>query len=660
MPSARRPVGRDNVILIIGFAAVLGLMGLLTAISLRQMERQLDQLDLIVNGIMTKVEVTAHMHAIARQRTLSLQRMLIIDDPFLRDEEWSRFTQQAALFIEARQRLQRMPLTAIEQRLLAEQTELSRQVAPLQTRAVDLMMQGERSQAASLVLSRVIPLQDEVVDILETLFKEQRYRARDALAEAIEVQYRARLLIIGVALTTLALGGSVAYVVSRRIHRAAREREFMATHDALTGLPNRVLVSDRIEQAILRAHRIERRAAVMFLDLDRFKVINDTLGHQAGDELLVQVAKRLRGCVRRGDTVGRLGGDEFVVLIEDALAACDVAAVAGKIIAALGQPCTVAGNEVYAGVSIGIALYPESGEDVQSLLKNADTAMYHAKERGRNNFQIYTSAMSAAGTGRLALEAALRHAVERGEIVTHFQPQVDLHDGGIRRLETLVRWHHPQRGLVPPGEFLPVAEESGLILAIGEEVLRQACRQVRRWHDAGITGLRVAVNLSDPEFRHTGLIERIRRQLDETGLPPGQLEVELTEGVLMHNADAGAGLLHELKALGVHLSLDDFGTGYSSLGRLKGLPLDVIKIDRSFVRDLVRDPSDAAIIRAIVAMTDSLGFEVVAEGVETMEQLDFLRNLGCRRVQGYLISPPLPAEALTDLLLQGWRPAMQP
>jgi len=393
----------------------------------------------------------------------------------------------------------------------------------------------------------------------------------------------------------------------------------------------------------------------MFLDLDRFKIINDTLGHPMGDRLLKGVAQRLRSCLREGDTVARLGGDEFMVVLPAIAHAEDAARVGQRILDALSVPFNFEGHELHIGVSIGIALYPNDGKSAEALLKNADIAMYRAKEQGRNNYQFYTPALNDMAFERLTLENSLRRALERREFVVHYQPQVSLNTGQIVGMEALVRWRHPELGLVAPMKFIPVAEETGLIVPIGEWVLQMACAQNKAWQEAGFPPLRVTVNLSARFFRRKDLMETVARILKETGLDPDYLELELTEGTTMENAEATIRTLHELKEMGVHLSIDDFGTGYSSLSYLKRFPLATLKIDRLFVQDITTSSDGAVITLAIIAMAHSLGLKVIAEGVETEEQLAFLRAHRCDEMQGYLFSRPIPAEAFTQLLREGRR-----
>ncbi len=429
------------------------------------------------------------------------------------------------------------------------------------------------------------------------------------------------------------------------VKQAEARMEHLAHHDTLTQLPNRVRLLQRLEQTLAQARSTQEQAAVLFIDMDRFKVINDTLGHQVGDGLLVEVGRRLRALVRDGDIVARLGGDEFVLVLPVAgqRGALAAQAVAHKVLEALGRPYSVRGHELHSTPSIGVALFPADGEDPDTLMKNADTAMYQAKATGRNNVQFFTSAMNQQRGERLVLEVGLRSAIERGQLSLHYQPQVDLASGRVIGLEALVRWQHPDLGWIPPLKFIPIAEDTGLIESIGAWVLEQALAEVRRWRDAGHAGLRVAVNLSAQQLRPEGFAAHVAAALQRHGLPGQALELEITESMAMADPGRTAELLGRLRALGVALAIDDFGTGYSSLAYLKQLPLSCLKLDRSFVRDIEHDPNDAAICTATIQMAHSLGLGVVAEGVETGEQLAFLRDLGCDTVQGYFISKPLPA-----------------
>jgi diguanylate cyclase (GGDEF)-like protein len=423
-----------------------------------------------------------------------------------------------------------------------------------------------------------------------------------------------------------------------------------ANHDSLTGLANRNLLDDRLDQAIAGAHRYGRLMGVVYLDLDHFKIINDSLGHRAGDVLLRQVADRLLHVVRDVDTVARAGGDEFVIVLYDADGGDDVLSTMQRVQAAMTAPFHVEGQELHVNCSMGASVYPRDGTDAQALLKNADAAMYHAKEQGRNGYHCYTATMDTSPGTRLATVQGLRRAIENGDFELHYQPLVCATDGTIVGAEALLRWRHPEDGLVPPSQFIRVAEETGLIVPIGDWVLDTACAQNARWQAEGYPRIVVAVNLSARQFHHDDMAEVVRRALRRHGLKAGWLELELTESVLMKNVSDAAATLAELSALGVRLALDDFGTGYSSLAYLKRFPFHKLKIDQSFVRDISRDADDAAIVRAVIAMAQGLGLRVIAEGVETREQRDFLRAHGCDELQGHLLGKPMPAEAFTALL----------
>ncbi len=426
---------------------------------------------------------------------------------------------------------------------------------------------------------------------------------------------------------------------------------YLAHHDPLTGLPNRLLFHDRLEQAVLQAQRNKHMIAVMFLDLDRFKAINDTLGHRIGDELLVAVAERLKHCARETDTIARLGGDEFAVIVTQIAQEEDVGLVAQKIIQTLSAVYSVAGYEVFITASIGINLYPGVDNDRGKILENADVAMYHAKQYGRNNYQFYSTDMNAVAFERLMLETNLRRALEREEFTLYYQPQIDMQSGSVNGVEALIRWQHPDLGLVSPVEFIPLLEETGLIVPVGEWVIRTACQQTRDWLDAGFPPLTMAVNLSARQFRQANLVEMIEQSLHEFNIPPELLELELTESIMMDNIEETVETLKKLKLLGLKIAIDDFGTGVSSLGYLKHFPVDTLKLSYDFVLNLPMDSADASIASAVINLARNMQLSSVAEGVENQGQMDFLRSQDCERIQGFLFSRPIPPDQMTALLM---------
>ena len=444
------------------------------------------------------------------------------------------------------------------------------------------------------------------------------------------------------------MGSQIGQFLARR--KAEERVRHLAHFDDLTGLPNRNTFNQRLQHALAQAHRHAKPLAVLFIDLDRFKIINDTLGHNAGDRVLREVAQRFGECLRDSDTVARLGGDEFVVLIEELPDPVHVTSIAQKILAAVAKPFVLDGQEFQLTASIGITTYPDDSDDMATLLKNADIAMYRAKEQGKNIYQYYSAQMNVHSLERLALESNLRRAVERDEFRLHYQPKVHLASGRVTGMEALVRWQQSGKALIYPAEFIPLAEETGLIVPIGEWVMKTACAQNKFWQDQGLPPVRVAVNLSARQFTHEKLLDDVARILAETGLDPAQLELEITESMVMQNAEQAVKLLNRLSAMGIHLSIDDFGTGYSSLSYLKRFPIDSVKIDRSFIRDIPGDADDAAITQAIIAMAHGLRITVIAEGVETREQLEFLRDNGCDEIQGHYFSKAVPPDEFVRLL----------
>jgi len=436
------------------------------------------------------------------------------------------------------------------------------------------------------------------------------------------------------------------------LEAANRQLRHLATHDALTGLPNRVLLDDRLTQAIAHARRDGQQFAVLVIDLDRFKLVNDSLGHRAGDELLNEVARRLNGIVRSIDTVARVGGDEFVLVVSPSPDPQDAEQVGQRVIEVLQAPTRISGVELRISPSIGVAFYPTDGASSETLLVNADAAMYCAKQRGRSNVQRFEAGMDRITRERVGLQTDLHYALARGQFTLYYQPKVDAATGTIHSAEALIRWLHPERGMIGPDQFIPLAEECGLIESIGEWVIREACHQAKAWQLEGLPPLRIAVNVAASQFRCGNLLDVIRRALNDAALDPRYLELEITESAVMTDPEESAGILEDLSRMGVLVSVDDFGTGYSSMSYLRRFPIDKLKIDRGFIAELMTRADDASIVRAIISLAHSLRLKVVAEGVETLEQLDFLKSMGCDQYQGYHFSRPLPAAEFGALVLR--------
>jgi diguanylate cyclase (GGDEF)-like protein len=488
----------------------------------------------------------------------------------------------------------------------------------------------------SSINEKLTPIENQFVDALS-----EASRSTFTLLQAIMFAAAPGLLILG---TVLSLR-----ILQQRKREDDRVRH-IAFHDDLTSLPNRLMLTRRLDQALSRHRRAATKLAILYLNLDRFKVINDSLGHEVGDVLLRQVADRLRAQMREGDTLSRVGGDEFVVLIENYENSIDISACAQRLVEQLGLPYVLGNKDCHVTPSIGISIFPSDGSDSQALLKAADVAMYRAKETGRNNYQYYLPSMNVHTLERLELESDLRRALERGEFLLHYQPKVEIRSGLITGVEALLRWKHPLRGLVPPLDFIPLAEETGLIVPIGEWVLATACAQNQAWQGRALPRLSIAVNLSARQFADSALLAKLTRIIHTSGLDPALLELEITESVVMSYGESAVGVLDKLKSIGVQIAMDDFGTGYSSLAYLKRFPIDTLKVDRSFIRDIPGNSGDMKITRAIIAMAHGLRLKVVAEGVETADQLQFLQSQSCDAVQGYFLYPPLEEDEVAEVL----------
>ncbi len=636
-----------------GFVVQLLLILFVTGISIKQLGDTENSLKTVLEVHMRKQNLTKAMVFAARERTLNLFRMAETPDPFERDELIMEFSSNAASFIKARDEFSSLPLSDEERALLELQGRLITAAQPIQHRIADLSS-SEGQAGKELLLLEAIPMQNQILEVLSQLDAVTQELARAAGAEAARAHDRARYWMYGLSGIAMLLGIAVALAAVRFAARASREREHLATHDTLTGLPNRTLFMDRLEQTLWRARRQNKMIGVLFIDIDRFKLVNDTLGHANGDSLICEVAMRLRNAVRGEDVVSRVGGDEFVMFIADAEKVGHILQTVEKIIAIIAEPYRIDDREIFSTCSIGVSLYPGDGGDAIDLVKNADTAMYHAKKNGRNRFQLYDKAMNDMAEERLQLETDLHYALERGEFVFHYQPQLDLATGRIQAVEALLRWNHPQRGLLMPANFLGLLEETGEILGVGRKLLVDACCQARGWHASGHSRLSVAVNVSGREFWHESFVSGVRKALEMSGLPPQYLQLELTEGIFMQDIERAVNRIQALKLLGIAVAIDDFGTGYSSLAHLKRFPLDCLKIDRYFVRDIEKALINEAFVRSILALCQGLHLDSVAEGIENRQQLERLRRLGCQVIQGQLVSAPVPAPQVVALLEHDW------
>ena len=507
-------------------------------------------------------------------------------------------------------------------------------------------------EATHISREKLVTAREEAVQLREaaTILHEAEIRATE---DAILASSAEQIDRLKQANAHLVIASIEANKLTEQVKTAKVKLDHLAHHDGLTDLPNRMLLKDRLGQAIEAARRQGSQLAVLFMDLDRFKHINDSLGHGVGDQLLKSVAQRLAACVRHSDTVSRQGGDEFVLLLSGIEHAEDAAQFAQKILADFALPHSIENHDLHVSVSIGIGIYPADGKDVDTLLKAADTAMYHAKENGRNNYKFFEPEMNARAVERQAIEASLRRALERQEFVLYYQPKITLHDGVIVGVEALIRWQHPQRGLLLPDAFVSIAEDCGLIRPIGRWVMREACLQAQAWLQAGCAPITMAVNTSALEFRADDFLANLRTILEETGLAPHNLEIELTESVLIRDAEAVESVLHGIAKLGVKLTIDDFGTGYSSLSYLKRFPIDTLKIDKSFVHQMTSNADDANIVNAVISMGKSLRQRIIAEGVETPEQHASLLALHCDEGQGFCFCRPVIAQTIETLLKTG-------
>ncbi|MFP5409390.1 MAG: putative bifunctional diguanylate cyclase/phosphodiesterase [Gammaproteobacteria bacterium] len=632
----------------IGFILVLILMLALGAIGLRYVAEVNQRLKNIAQNNNVKTELATQMHSALRERALSMHALPILDDPFEKDEEVQRFNSQGSIYIQARSLLERMPLNPEERETLAHILALTREAQPEVQAVVEMSMStDDQAQIFERIRNVAIPRQRAIADQVSALIEMQRQQTAAAVRDAETSYVNVRNLMLGLGASALLIGFAIAGYVSRRVAGQAQQLANQAMYDPLTGLANRSLLHDRINHEIERSRRSGVSFGVALMDLDRFKEVNDTLGHNVGDELLREVGHRLKHTVRAEDTVARLGGDEYVVVIRD-LEPDGVPVIAEKVLAALDDPFHWQNQSIDLGASLGISLYPSQGTDASGLIRCADIAMYVAKRSGKG-YAVYTPEQEHSNRHDLSLKSELREAIQSGQLVLYYQPQIDHRSQRVVGLEALVRWNHPQRGFLGPDSFIPLAEDAGLIGPLTHWVLRTALQAQLLLQRSGFP-LDMAVNLSARNLQDTNLAAGVQALLDEIGVDAKYLTLEITESAVMGNTSDALAILTELDRMGVSIAIDDFGTGYSSLAYLKRLPVDKLKIDKSFVLDMETNDNDAVIVRSTIDLAHNLGLRVIAEGVETQDTWDTLDVLGCDCSQGFLMGKPMPSETLITWL----------
>jgi diguanylate cyclase (GGDEF)-like protein len=632
----------------LGFLIVLVLMAALSASGLHYVAEANQRLKDIAQINNVKTVLATEMHSALRERALSMHALPILADPFDKDEEIQRFNAQGAIYIRARNQLEHMPLNPLESEILGHIRELTSEAQPEVQKVVDMStFIDDQTAIFDQIRSVAMPRQRAIAIHVSNLLDLQRQQTATAVRNAETSYARVRNLTLGLGTAALLIGILIAGFVSRRATHQARQLAAQAMYDPLTGLANRSLLHDRLEHEIERSKRAHTSFGVVLMDLDRFKEVNDTLGHEVGDMLLREVGRRFKEAVRAEDTVARLGGDEYVVLVHD-LDRKGIPAIANKLLAALDKPFHWQNQGIDLGASLGVSLYPSQCRDASELLRCADIAMYVAKRAGKG-YAVYAPDQAHTNRHDLSLKSELRAAIQADQLCLYYQPQIDHHSQRVIGVEALVRWNHPQRGFLAPDQFIPLAEDAGLIGPLTHWVLRTALAQlVTLQRQAHV--LTMAVNLSARNLHDMELPASISALLAESGVAPQDLILEITESAVMANPSDGLAILTELDRMGVTLSIDDFGTGYSSLAYLKGLPVDELKIDKSFVMDMVENENDAVIVRSTIDLAHNLGLKVTAEGVETRDAWHILGMLGCDCSQGYFMGRPMPAEKLAAWL----------
>jgi diguanylate cyclase (GGDEF)-like protein len=641
--------------IIAGFLVVLALMASLTVIGLRYIAETNERLKSIVENNNIKTELATQMQTALRERALSMHALSVLTDPFDKDAEIQRFNSYASVYLDARERLEKMPLSKQEHETLDRIRGLTRSgFSEVQT-VVDMSMNGGGPEIFDRIRNSAIPKQRKIAEEVNALIALQRDLTNAAVRNAEQSYNQVRDLMTLLGMIAVLAGLLIALYVIRRVSQQARQLVTQALYDPLTGLPNRSLLQDRLEQTIVQSRRGKRSFGVVLMDLNRFKEVNDTLGHNVGDELLWEVGKRLRQTVRAEDTVARMGGDEFVIILHE-LTEADVPAFANKLQTALEPPFLWEGQSIDVSASIGFALFPLHAEDCGSLIRYADIAMYMAKRSGRH-YALYAPDQAQPSRSTLSLKGELREAIQSGQLTLHYQPKIDHQAYAVAGLEALVRWNHPRHGLLPPDKFIPLAEELGLMESVTQWVLKTALDQLALLHAKGYP-VSMGVNLSARSLHDLELPALISSMLAESGVPAEYLTLEITESAVMSHPGDALAILTKLDRMGITLAIDDFGTGYSSMAHLRQLPVDEIKIDKSFVVDMEENENDAVIVRSIIDLAHNLGLKVVAEGVETKDAWITLSVLGCDLSQGHYLSTPLPSERLLEWLEKSSAPML--
>ncbi len=630
-----------NLSVIVGFALIVLLMISLTLVGLLRIAEINRHMEEIVSSNNVKTDLVHSMKDSLRERTIITHLVSLLKDPFAQNEEYLNFNDLGVAFSAARTALERLPLNPEEKEIQGRIRALTVKTQPLVVRAVDLAMSGKTVEARKIIETEIVSAQKLISLELNQLLELQKQDTENAVKQAKDAYESTRLLMIVLGGTAAGLGLGIAVVVIRNANKQADSLQHQAMFDSLTNLPNRVLLADRLQQTALIARREKRLFGLFAMDLDRFKEINDTLGHHIGDRVLQHVAACTRSCLRESDTVARMGGDEFTILLATVSGVDGAVAVAKKILKAIGEPFVIAGRNLEIGASIGVVVFPQHGDDLDALMRQADAAMYTAKQ-AQSGYRVYSDDLGHGADDRMALQSELRQAIANNELVLHYQPKIDFNAAQVSGVEALVRWQHPVHGLMAPDTFIPLAEQTGLIKPLTKWVLKTALRQCEEWYRTGIS-LSMSINVSaisiqDPEFPG-----QMAKMLEDFDVPISQVELEITETAVMSEPVRAVECIRQLSALGFQIAIDDFGTGYSSMAYLKELLVAKIKIDKSFVKDMASNHNDAVIVRSTVELGHNLGLKVVAEGVEDQAAWDKLKGLGCDSAQGYYMSRPLPS-----------------